>query len=108
VRSLFRLQPELDQALELSGGGPHEQPAIVKANRDAAIVAALDNLANLPLKRRLSFPSERPGNELYPIADVETAISFALFQVDSLVRLISGEESVSPPRADHPHPQPLY
>jgi len=40
------------------GFNPFGQPAIVKADRDPAIIVALDNLADLTLQRHLGSPLE--------------------------------------------------
>jgi len=60
--SLFplRLQPRIRHALKGYGLLAHEKPAIIKADRDPAIVAALNNLADLTLQRRPFSASPRP------------------------------------------------
>jgi hypothetical protein len=52
----------------------HKKPAIVKADRDPAIVAALDNFAYLTLQRHLGFPCESLSDQSDPIANLESAL----------------------------------
>src|SRR6266480_626291 len=46
------------EALKGLSVSAHKKPAIVKADRDPAIIAALVNLADLTLQRRLGSPCE--------------------------------------------------
>ncbi len=79
LRLLFlRLQHLIGNALKgfrLSG---HKKPAIVKADGNPAIVAALDNLAYLTLQRHLSFPCETFSDQSDPIANFETILQLRL------------------------------
>jgi hypothetical protein len=72
--SLFplRLQPRLAHALKGFNVSAHEKSAIVKADRDPAIVAALDNFADLTLRRHFGFPGESLSDQPDPIANFET------------------------------------
>jgi hypothetical protein len=72
--SLFplRLQPRIRHALKGFGLSGHEKSAIVKADRDPAIVAALNNLADLTLQRDLGFPCESLRDQSNAIANFET------------------------------------
>jgi hypothetical protein len=54
----------------------HKKPAIFKADRDSAIIAALDNLADLILQRRLGSPCESLSDQSDPIANFETSFQF--------------------------------
>src|ERR1019366_10356180 len=74
TQSFLRLQPRLAQALKGFNVSAHEKSAIVKADRDPAIVAALDNFADLTSQRHLGSPGERPGDELHLIAYFQAAI----------------------------------
>jgi hypothetical protein len=56
----------------------HKEPAIVKADRDPAIVATLDNLTYLTLQRRLGFPCETFSDQSDSIANFETVIQLGL------------------------------
>jgi hypothetical protein len=61
------------KARDVSG---HKKPAIVKADRDPAIVAALDNLAYLTLQCHLGFPCETLSDQSNPIANFEISFRF--------------------------------
>jgi hypothetical protein len=54
----------------------YKKPAIVKADRDPAIIAALDNLADLILQRHLDSPCESLSDQSDPIANFETNFQF--------------------------------
>jgi hypothetical protein len=72
-RSLLRLQPEARhelKGLRLSG---HEKSAIVKADRDPTIFAALDYFADLTLQRYLGSPCESFSDQPDSIANLESA-----------------------------------
>jgi hypothetical protein len=69
--SLFRLQPVIENALKGLDVSAHKKPAIGKADRNPAIVAALDNLAYLTLQCRLGFPCESLRDQSDSIANFE-------------------------------------
>ena len=50
-----------------------EKSAIVKADRDPAIVPAFDDLADLILQRRFGFPGKRIGDQPHAVANLESA-----------------------------------
>jgi hypothetical protein len=70
----LRLQPETRhelKGLRLSG---HEKSAIVKADRDPTIFAALDYFADLTLQRYLGSPCESFSDQPDSIANLESAL----------------------------------
>jgi hypothetical protein len=69
--SLFRLQPLIQNALKGLDVSAHKKPAIGKADRNPAIVAALDNLAYLTLQCHLGFPCESLRDQSDSIANFE-------------------------------------
>jgi hypothetical protein len=74
VRSFLRLQPKTRhelKGLRLSG---HEKSAIVKADRDPTIFAALDYFADLTLQRYLGSPCESFSDQPDSIANLESAL----------------------------------
>jgi hypothetical protein len=76
VESSFplRLQPETRhelKGLRLSG---HEKSAIVKADRDPTIFAALDYFADLSLQRYLGSPCESFSDQPDSIANLESSL----------------------------------
>jgi hypothetical protein len=73
----LRLQPETRhelKGLRLSG---HEKSAIVKADRDPTIFAALDYFADLTLQRYLGSPCESFSDQPDSIANLESALDHA-------------------------------
>jgi hypothetical protein len=54
------------------GVSAHKKSAIIKADRDPAIVAALDNFAYFILQRHFGFPGESFRDQPHPIANLET------------------------------------
>jgi hypothetical protein len=73
-RSFLRLQPQTRhelKGLRLSG---HEKSAIVKADRDPTIFAALDYFADLTLQRYLGSPCESFSDQPDSIANLESAL----------------------------------
>src|SRR5450631_983122 len=72
--SFLRLQPQTRyqlKGLRLSG---HEKSAIVKADRDPTIFAALDYFAGLTLQRYLGSPCESFSDQPDSIANLESAL----------------------------------
>ncbi|HTG02862.1 MAG TPA: hypothetical protein VK635_02200, partial [Bradyrhizobium sp.] len=70
----LRLQPETRhelKGLRLSG---HEKSAIVKADRDPTIFAALDYFADLTLQRYLGSPCESFSDQPDSITNLESAL----------------------------------
>ena len=74
TQSFLRLQPRLAQALKGFNVSAHEKSAIVKADRDPAIVAALDNFADLTSQRHLGSPGESLSDQPDLIANFETGL----------------------------------
>jgi hypothetical protein len=70
----FAFSPRLAHALKGFNVSAHEKSAIVKADRDPAIVAALDNFADLTSQRHLGSPGEGFGDQPDPIAKLETGV----------------------------------
>jgi hypothetical protein len=72
--SFLRLEPQTRhelKGLRLSG---HEKSAIVKADRDPTIFAALDYFADLTLQRYLGSPCESFSDQPDSIANLESAL----------------------------------
>src|ERR1035437_3110039 len=108
TQSFLRLQPRLAHALKGFNVSAHEKSAIVKADRDPAIVAALDNFADLTLQRHFGFPSEGFSDQPDPIANLETGLQlrfllhfvFALSPI-STRRVSRSEEHTSELQSRH-------
>jgi len=66
----------IENALKGLSVSAHKKPAIVKADRDPAIIAALDNLADLTLQRHRGSPWESLSDQSDPIANFETDFQF--------------------------------
>jgi hypothetical protein len=71
----FSFQPE--HSLERPGLATQEKSAIIKPDRDPAVVTALDNLADLSLKEDFSAPCQRIGNKPHPITYLKTAMGLS-------------------------------
>ena len=71
----FSLQPE--HSLKRPGLATQEKSAIIKPDRDPAVVTALDNLADLSLKGDFSAPCQRIGNKPHPVTYLKTAIGLS-------------------------------
>jgi len=61
------------------GVSAHKKSAIIKADRDPAIVAALDNFAYFTLQRHFGFPGESFRDQPHPIANLETGFQVRIF-----------------------------
>jgi len=66
----------IENALKSLSVSAQKKPAIVKADPDPAIIAALDNLADLTLQRHLGSPWESLSDQSDPIANFETGFQF--------------------------------
>jgi hypothetical protein len=70
----FRREPGLCNPLKGPGVSAQKKSAIVKAERNPAVVPELDNFADLTSQRNLGFPSEGFGDQPDPIANLETGV----------------------------------
>src|ERR1035437_8727889 len=70
----LRLQPGLCNPLKGPGLSAQKKSAIVKADRNPAVVPELDDLRYLTLQGLLGFPSEGFGYQPDPIANLETGV----------------------------------
>src|SRR5712664_5013142 len=68
------LYPLARNALKGFGLATNEKSAIVKANGNPAIVAALDNIANFTLQRHFGFPRESTGDQHDLITNLKTGV----------------------------------
>src|SRR5450631_4712651 len=73
---LFPVRLQLQTRHELKGRrlSGHEKSAIVKADRDPTIFAALDYFADLTLQRYLGFPCESFSDQPDSIANLENSL----------------------------------
>jgi hypothetical protein len=69
-----RLQPQTRHELKGFRLTGHEKSAIVKADRDPTIFAALDYFADLTLQRYLGSPCESFSDQPDSIANLESAL----------------------------------
>jgi hypothetical protein len=76
VESSFplRIPPEIRHELKGLRLSAHEKSAIVKADRDPTIFAALDYFADLTLQRYLGSPCESFSDQPDSIANLESAL----------------------------------
>ena len=79
------LYPLARNALKGFGLATNEKSAIVKANGNPAIVAALDNIANFTLQRHFGFPRESTGDQHDLITNLKTGGPIEIFV--SFIRL---------------------
>jgi hypothetical protein len=98
----FRREPGLCNPLKGPGLSAQKKSAIVKAERNPAVVPELDDLRYLTLQGLLGFPSEGFGDQPDPIANLETGVwlrfsvhlLFALNPISTRRRIATGLEGL--------------
>ncbi|HEX7566423.1 MAG TPA: hypothetical protein VF396_24695, partial [Bradyrhizobium sp.] len=73
-KSFLRLQPRLAHALKGFNVSAQKKSAIVKAERNPAVVPELDNFADLTSQRNLGSPGESLSDQPDLIANFETGV----------------------------------